>query len=407
MKRMNAEERHYLIRRFLNESDKLYVCDLADRFNVTEKTIREDIKVLEQKNLVSRFHGGISKLFDDGNPILPDGLESEYLNDKYDDHFYLNDSSKNKYEVVVIGAFNVDINVSISTFPKVGETILSDNSHYSIGGKAVNQAIAIARNGGHVVLVNKVGLDQFNEYAKRFLNKEENIFPVTFETAESPTGHGLIIKRDDGEKQIIVNPGANGRLLASEVKSIEEKIANSNYVSLQLECSFDSVKEAITIAKKYDKKIILNPTPYNQNILDLLDGVYILTINKSEAESITGINIINDDTAKESMRIIAGMGVINIILTMGDQGAICFTGNMFTKIPAYRSVCVDKSGVGDAFNGALIAKLIEDYEIVHAADYACAYAALSTERKGASNMPQGSLTIIKLKQREKRIIYEI
>lgn len=410
MKRISADERYYLIRRSLNERSKLYVGDLAKQFQVTEKTIREDIKVLEKQGVVARFHGGITKVSHDPDetvPLFQDELGNEYLNFKYGStatEVIKREGVNSK--VVIIGAFNVDINVSVTSFPTVGETLLSNDTQYSIGGKAVNQSIAVARNGESVTLITKVGMDQLHNNVKSFFNVEDNIYPIIFETEESPTGHAIILLRDDGDKQIIVNSGANGRMLASEIRSLEKRIAQAEYLSLQLECSFESVKEAINIANSNGTKIILNPTPFNQNILDLLSGIFLLTINMYEAEKITGLKVSDYESAKEAIKVIRNMGVKNIVLTMMDKGAICYENNQFSIIPGYKSVIVDKSGVGDAFNGALIAKILQGQKIAQATDYACAYAALSIERRGASNMPQGSLTIIKLRQREKRAIYE-
>ncbi|CCO50199.1 putative Ribokinase [Vibrio nigripulchritudo SOn1] len=403
MKRISADERYYLIRRSLSERNKLYVSELAKQFQVTEKTIREDIKVLVQQGLVARFHGGITKVLHESEvPPLENELGNEYLNFKYGSHTNKDKKSEEvNSKVVIIGAFNVDVNVSVTCFPTIGETLLSNDTNYSIGGKAVNQSIAMVRNGSSVTLITKVGVDQLNNYVKSFFNSEENIYPILLETEESPTGHAIILIRDDGDKQIIVNPGANSRLLASEIRMLEAKVSQAEYLSLQLECSFESVKEAINIANSCGTKIILNPTPFNQNILDLLDGIFLLTINIYEAEKITGLKVTDYESAKEAMKVILNMGVKNIVLTMMDKGAICYENDQFSVIPGYKAVIMDKSGSGDAFNGALIAKISQGQRIAQAVDYACAYAALSIERRGASNMPQGSLTIIKLRQREK------
>ena len=61
-------ERRSLILNLLNEKKSILVQDSAVLFAVTEETIRRDLKVLEQKGLLLRTHGGA---------VLPDDTVSE------------------------------------------------------------------------------------------------------------------------------------------------------------------------------------------------------------------------------------------------------------------------------------------------------------------------------------------
>lgn len=55
---MFAEERQDKIMQKLNESSSLKVIELAEKFNVSESTIRRDLQEMEEKGMLIRTHGG-------------------------------------------------------------------------------------------------------------------------------------------------------------------------------------------------------------------------------------------------------------------------------------------------------------------------------------------------------------
>jgi DeoR family fructose operon transcriptional repressor len=56
--KMLAEERRQRILEELNNNGSIQVTDLSRLFDVTEETIRQDLKKLEKKNLLKKIHGG-------------------------------------------------------------------------------------------------------------------------------------------------------------------------------------------------------------------------------------------------------------------------------------------------------------------------------------------------------------
>ena len=55
---MLSEERHQIIIDLLNENGSITVADLVTRFNVSEMTVRRDLKLLERQGHMQRVHGG-------------------------------------------------------------------------------------------------------------------------------------------------------------------------------------------------------------------------------------------------------------------------------------------------------------------------------------------------------------
>lgn len=65
---MTITERHEKILTKLNEKGKVEVPDLSESLDVSEVTIRKDLRILEDKGLLFRTHGGASK----SNPYTSD-----------------------------------------------------------------------------------------------------------------------------------------------------------------------------------------------------------------------------------------------------------------------------------------------------------------------------------------------
>ena len=55
---ISSETRHKFIIDQLNSKGKVYVKDIADRFNVTEVTVRRDLTVLQNNGLLKKTYGG-------------------------------------------------------------------------------------------------------------------------------------------------------------------------------------------------------------------------------------------------------------------------------------------------------------------------------------------------------------
>jgi DeoR family fructose operon transcriptional repressor len=68
---MLAVTRHQSILELLHTQGSVQVSELSERFEVTSKTIREDLEKLEEKGLLKRIHGGAVGQSDQADAMLP------------------------------------------------------------------------------------------------------------------------------------------------------------------------------------------------------------------------------------------------------------------------------------------------------------------------------------------------
>src|SRR5690625_4073498 len=119
-------------------------------------------------------------------------------------------------KIIVVGSTNMDMVVKTNHIPKPGETVLSGSFFMNPGGKGANQAVAIARLGGEVSFVGKVGNDIFGKQAEQLFDEEDIETFHLLSDEELPSGVALITVDKAGENSIVVASGANANLLPAD-----------------------------------------------------------------------------------------------------------------------------------------------------------------------------------------------
>ncbi|ORM63222.1 ribokinase [Pantoea rodasii] len=292
-----------------------------------------------------------------------------------------------KGKVCVFGSFNLDVVAVMNRFPMPGESLTAHNSMMGPGGKGANQATAALRAGARVHYIGKVGNDDFGIFARRHLEKTGFDAITLFTCKEKPTGNALIyVAGDDAENMISVYPGANTTVTAAEVSRCQPTVAAADILLVQLENNLSAIQRMIDNARAGGTFVILNPAPWQKVSDALLAKVDLLTPNSTEAMQITGVKVTDFASAQKAAEVMHRKGARQVIITLGMAGALLSTAEQQPlRIPLFPAQPLDTTGAGDAFNGALAARLASGDELPQAALFASAFASLCVERSGAAN----------------------
>ena len=287
--------------------------------------------------------------------------------------------------IIVFGSLNMDLVAQVPRLPQAGETLLGTSFVTVPGGKGANQAVAAARLGGPTAMVGRVGNDNFGV----LLCKSLQVSGVSTDAVmadQGPSGVALINVDDEGENQIVVVPGANGKVDTTDVGRLP-LYGDRSILLMQFEIPLTAVQAAAERAKEHC--VIVDPAPARSDLPPEFYGlVDILTPNQTEASQLTGLKVNSVPTAMEAAQVLRQRGTSTVIVKLGRQGAVVASKSEVFHVPAFQVDAVDTVAAGDAFNGGLAVALAQEKSLREAVKWASAVAALSVMSAGAQpSMP--------------------
>ncbi len=291
-----------------------------------------------------------------------------------------------KSSTVVFGSINMDLVARTPRLPVPGETLLGHKFFTAPGGKGANQAVAIARLGIPTQMVGRVGSDSFGQEVLKSLQTAgvNTDYVLVDETASS--GVAAIAVDDAGENQIIIIPGANGRIDETDVERLESLLLEANALLLQFEISMSAVWRATQAAREAGVKVILDPAPAQIEVPEeLYPLVDIITPNEIEAGQLVGFPVDGVEAATKAADILLQRGVGSAIVKLGAKGAVCATEEETFFVPAFPVAAIDTVAAGDAFNGGLAVALAEGLSLQQAVVWGAAAGALASTKPGAQS----------------------
>ena len=295
----------------------------------------------------------------------------------------------NREGILVIGSANMDLVISTERFPNPGETIFGKKFDMFPGGKGANQAVCCAKLGSKTLFIGKMGNDDFCKRISMNLKQAGVELQHLLIDNEESTGTALITVDQSGENKIIVIPGSNMKLSPFDIEKKKNLFSQVKVVIAQLEIPIDTVLKSATLAKKNEATFILNPAPAQELPEKLFSLVDYLTPNETELEILSGIIINNEASIEKAARILLKKGVKNVIVTIGERGAILVNKERKEIFPSNKVKVVDTTGAGDAFNGALAFALLNGEDIDKAVLLANLVASYCITKMGAqSSMPK-------------------
>ncbi len=265
-------------------------------------------------------------------------------------------------KVTVIGSINLDTNLRVAQMAKPGETIHAKEHYSAAGGKGANQAVAAARSGCAVSFVGAVGDDAPGKEMLALLKKENINLDGVKEVADESTGQAFITVDDSGQNSITIYSGANYAFDQDDIEQNSDLIAASDFVVAQFETPIEATIQGFKIAHQNNAKTILNPAPAITEIpAELLQVTDIIIPNETEAATITGVEVVDEKSAKKAADKLHELGVSAVIITIGDKGAFYDFQDEQGLIPAFKVKAVDTTAAGDTFIGAMTSILKPDF----------------------------------------------
>lgn len=311
--------------------------------------------------------------------------------------------------VTIIGSLNYDLVTFTKKVPKAGETIQANSFETHMGGKGLNEAVAVARLSpplGHVQsrMIGCVGADDFGKSLKQCLvDSGVDVSNVKTIEGESSGVATILVEEESGENRILITAGANGHLKPSdeEYKSIFEldKEDKNEYVVLQNE--YPDTAKSISWLKtnRPNINIAYNPSPYRPELVtrDIWSKIDLLIVNEGEAQDVAKLLLPDLDLvdsmegvktlAVEIQKLLNQNNLKTVVITLGSKGCIYYNAQLdepqFVQSRKVDNV-IDTTGAGDTFFGGLVSNLALGKTLAQAVEFATAASSLAIQKKGAA-----------------------
>ena len=278
-------------------------------------------------------------------------------------------------KVLNLGSMNLDLVYSVDHIVQPGETESSTGMNTFLGGKGMNQSVALAKAGVEVYQGGMIGED-----GQPFLDAcaEFGVHADYIRKIPGKSGHAIIQIDRNAQNCILLFGGANQCLTEEYVDETLSHFEKGDILLLQNEVNL--LPYIVDKAWERGMQIALNPSPFNEK-LDAVDmaKISIFLLNEVEGGQVTG--------EKEPQAIIAKLLALyphaKIVLTLGQDGSIYADGDQQVFQPIFPVKAVDTTAAGDTFTGFFLAGFAEGMDIPQALKMSAKASSIAVSRPGA------------------------
>ena len=284
--------------------------------------------------------------------------------------------------IVVVGGLNMDLHL-FGVHPSAGQApLLADSSLAQPGGKGANVARAAARLGAQVVLVGRVGDDEFGRDCLAGVNADGVDTSSVAITPGTTTGFVAIELREGRHRSLVYTAGANDLLTWSDIEPSVRDLTSADIVVVQAEIPVAALDALATFTTQRRIPMFLDPTPPDRLRTEHLRAAEVITPDLAEAAQLVG----RQDTSLLWPSLAAGelldAGARLVLIKTGASGALLAKSDGLVQVPTLRVDAVDETGAGDVFLAALAVSRIEGADWEVATRFANAASALSVAASG-------------------------
>jgi pseudouridine kinase len=261
--------------------------------------------------------------------------------------------TSSKHYVSIIGGSNIDIGGA-----PINTLIKHDSNPgfitFSVGGVARNVAENAVRLGIKAEFITAIGNDFYGQEIQQNCRKNNISISDSLIDSSLPTSIYLFILNEKKDMEVAISDMAICNKLNPEF--IATKLDLINQSSL---CFIDTNLNENTIQYILDNVAVpifidCVSTTKAKKLQNHLAKIHSLKCNKIEAETLSGVNIVDEESIKKTAAYFIKQGVKQIFITLGEYGVYYANNNENGHIPSIKTNIANTTGTGDSFMGALI-----------------------------------------------------
>jgi 2-dehydro-3-deoxygluconokinase len=292
-------------------------------------------------------------------------------------------SEVKRFDVVAMGEPMVEFNQTRAGEPGYLQ---------GFGGDTSNMVIAAARQGARTAYVTRLGDDEFGRMFLDLWRREGVDTQAVAIDGTAATGVYFVTHGESGHVFSYLRAGSAASRMRVDELPLDliraGKFVQASGISLAISANaadcvlaaFEAARDAgAHVALDSNLRLKLWPLARARAVIGAamtLADYFFPSIE--DAQALSGLRD-GDAIIDWAHRL----GARNVLLKLGERGAIVSDGTRRETIPGFKVNAVDATGAGDCFCGACLARLAAGDSLWDAARYANAAAALSTTGFGA------------------------
>lgn len=279
--------------------------------------------------------------------------------------------------ILNFGSLNIDHTYRLPKRILPGETLSAAVYVKGCGGKGLNQSVALARAGATVFHAGLTG--EGGDFLRSRL-LDSGVDCGYLKKTDLPNGHAIIEVDPSGENAIVLYPGSNHALSQEFVDAVLAKFGPGDLLLVQNETNM--VPYLIRAGRARGMDVAFNAAPMDKSVSGYpLELLRFLLVNETEGAALTGC--VEPEAIAEA--ICSKYPELELVLTLGAEGAIYRKGDFSHFQPARQVRALDTTGAGDAFIGFFLAGIAEGADPLYCLNLAAAAAAIVVTRPGAAD----------------------
>lgn len=291
-------------------------------------------------------------------------------------------------ELLTIGTALVDsIIKGFDPKPVSASGYRAESGTLSVGGEAVNGAIAAAKLGVRTAILCSLGNDSAGTLVTAALEANGVDTGRIVRSDEHPTPVTTMFVRDDGSRQSITNTAHRYHFhperFLGDLTGVRAVVLGSLF-----RAPFDDPEVISAVLKAVKSQGILiaadTKLPNFQflslaELKEVLPLIDYITPNEDEARYYT-----SKSDPQEMAEVFLSSGVKNVIIKLGAKGCYFQNAERSLRLPPFRIEAVDATGAGDTFLAGFLASLLNGASVQEALLFANACGAICTTKVGAA-----------------------
>ena len=281
-------------------------------------------------------------------------------------------------KVLCIGHSSWDITVPVDDYPTENVKYRFNEKYAAGGGPAGNAAYLLGKWGVDTVIATSIGSDDYGTKIKKEF-QSVNVNTDYVETSyEKDTSFSFILVNKKNGSRTVFN-------ITSEHLPLK-KLTYEFTPDIILTDGHDYATSQSAISKYPHAISVIDAGRPVQEVIELCKYIKYIVCSKEFAETVTGLKMdFNNPQTLVNVytKLQNKYPNSNIVITLESHGALYQVNNQIKIMPGLKCNVVDTTGAGDAFHGAFVYGLANNFDMEKVITLANIAAGLSVQKMGS------------------------